>query len=121
MGSFGMKVEGVNSVLSSLDDAVRDDRVPEALRRGAEVMLAEMQHRVPIGETGHLSASLQIKERGRAVEVGSIKTEEPWAAYIEYGHGGKHPAAPHPFLKPAAEAAEAAAYEAIEKYLMEGM
>lgn len=120
MGSFGMKVEGVNSVLSSLDDAVRDDRVPEALRRGAEVMLAEMQHRAPV-VTGELKASLQIKERGRAVEVGSIKTEEPWAAYIEYGHGGKHPAGPHPFLKPAAEAAEAAAFEAIEKYLMEGM
>jgi len=48
--------------------------------------------------TGRLRSSLVVRRsRGRV----QLRADAPHAALVELGHGGPHPAPPHPFLVPA--------------------
>ena len=53
------------------------------------------------------SETLKTSE-GRDVQYGGHKADPAnYAHLVEYGHGGPHPAAPHPFLVPALEQSNA--------------
>lgn len=42
-----------------------------------------------------------------------------YATFVEYGHGGPHPAGPHPFLQPAYDAKKEEAYGILKKLISE--
>jgi hypothetical protein len=45
----------------------------------------------------------------------------PYAQPVEFGHGGPHPAPPHPFVRPAFDARAEEAYEEMKKLLNEAL
>ena len=47
--------------------------------------------------------------------------EDYYPAFVEYGHGGPHPAPPHPYIRPAYDATEDEAYEIIRKGLKDAI
>lgn len=70
--------------------------------------------------------------RGHAKEIGTVQTgpnagkpiiEDPAkiAHLVEFGHGGPHPAPPHPFMRPAYEEAKTVATQAIRETLEAGL
>lgn len=76
------------------------------VKAGAEVVLAQAKLNAPVGETGNLQKDLKVvmKSKGARIKarVGVQKGDKAfYATFVEFGHGGPHPAGPHPFLKPA--------------------
>jgi len=47
------------------------------------------------------------------------RKKAPHAHLVEFGHGGKHPAPPHPFLRPAFDAFRKAAVDMAGKEISE--
>ena len=83
----------------------------------------------PKRRTGTLLRSIRIgrvvKKRsgGYRVTVG-IHRKDGGAAYgnpVEFGHGGPHPAPPHPFVRPAFDAKADEAYEKVKEQLKEAL
>ena len=83
----------------------------------------------PKRRTGTLLRSIKIgrvvKKRsgGYRVTVG-IHRKDSGAAYgnpVEFGHGGPHPAPPHPFVRPAFDAKADEAYEKVKEQLKEAL
>ena len=76
----------------------------------------------PQPRSGKLRGALRIKKasgrRGARVTVGVHRADG--AAYgvpVEFGHGGPHPAPPHPFVRPAFDARAEEAYELLKEQL----
>ena len=76
----------------------------------------------PQPRSGTLRGALRIKKgakrRGRWVTVGIHRADG--AAYgvpVEFGHGGPHPAPPHPFVRPAFDSRVDEAYELLKEQL----
>ena len=55
------------------------------------------------------------------VGVHSGETGARYANPVEHGHGGPHPAPPHPFVRPAFDAKAEEAYEELKKLLNEAL
>ncbi len=81
----------------------------------------------PRPRSGKLRSALRIKKasgrRGARVTVGVHAAEggAPYAQPVEFGHGGPHPAPPHPFVRPAFDAKADVAYEELKKLLNEAL
>ena len=102
--------------------------VNRALQEGAKPIEEQMLHNAstdPKRRTGTLLRSIKIghvvKKRsgGYRVTVG-IHRKDGGAAYgnpVEFGHGGPHPAPPHPFVRPAFDAKADEAYEKVKEQL----
>ena len=77
----------------------------------------------PHPRSGKLRSALRIKkasrQRSARVTVGVHATEggAPYAQPVEFGHGGPHPAPPHPFVRPAFDARAEEAYELLKEQL----
>ena len=77
----------------------------------------------PHPRSGKLRGALRIKKasrrRGARVTVGVHAGEggAPYAQPLEFGHGGPHPAPPHPFVRPAFDARGEDAYELLKEQL----
>lgn len=79
------------------------------VKAGAEVVLAQAKLNAPVGATGNLQRDLKVvmKVKGARVKarIGVQKGDKAfYATFVEFGHGGPHPAGPHPFLAPAMDA-----------------
>ena len=88
----------------------------QALQAGADVLLPAMQDAAPIGPSGgtHIRDRLEIKIKGGAKPSALVGVwGEPVAYYVEYGHGGPHPAPAHPYMQPTADAHADEVLEAI--------
>ena len=106
--------------------------VNRALQEGAKPIEEQMLHNAstdPKRRTGTLLRSIKIgrvvKKRsgGYRVTVG-IHRKDGGAAYgnpVEFGHGGPHPAPPHPFVRPAFDAKADEAYEKVKEQLKEAL
>lgn len=70
------------------------------------------------GATADFARSIYGDEFGNAagpsVIAGIDLKKAPHAALVEFGHGGPHPAPPHPFMRPAAASARPLAIQIIE-------
>ena len=117
MGYIRIEAMGSEEVQRALD---RVGDIPEmaaqALQAGANVLLPIEQAAAPVRSDGsHIKNRLEIRLKGGGsrptAEVGVW--DEPIAYYVEYGHGGPHPAPAHPYMAPAAESAEDAVMAAI--------
>lgn len=81
----------------------------------------------PHPRSGKLRSSLRIKKstrkRGARVTVGVHRSEggAPYAQPVEFGHGGPHPAPPHPFVRPAFDVRADEAYELLKTQLLRAL
>lgn len=124
MGSF--KLSGVTRLIRELEamgDAAKKNAIARALESGASPLLEELRALAP-SRSGALQNALKAGRvasvRGRyTIKVGVTKDQGAarYAHLVEYGHGGPHPAPPHPFMRPAFELASNEAYERVKSSL----
>ena len=93
------------------------------VKAGAEVILQQAKINAP-SRSGTLRNDLKVvmKNRGGRTKarIGVQKGSKAfYATFVEYGHGGPHPAGPHPFLAPAFDAKQEEAYSVIKSELTE--
>lgn len=98
------------------------------LQNAAQPVLTQMLHNAstdPKRRSGKLLGSIKIgrvvrkKAGGYRVTVG-VHRKDGGAEYanpVEFGHGGPHPAPPHPFVRPAFDASVDEAYEKVKEEL----
>ena len=133
---MGIRLNGVNDLksdLASMAGALGEDSTTTAriLKGAAEPILNQMIQNAgtdPRPRSGHLRDSLNIRsgsrKRGTARVTVGVHSGEAGARYanpVEHGHGGPHPAPPHPFVRPAFDAKAEEAYEEMKKLLNEAL
>ena len=127
-----MELQGFDNLKDDLTNMASNlefgQGVNRALQEGAKPIEEQMLHNAstdPKRRTGTLLRSIRIgrvvKKRsgGYRVTVG-IHRKDGGAAYgnpVEFGHGGPHPAPPHPFVRPAFDAKADEAYEKVKEQL----
>ena len=110
-----MSINGTFATLASdferLVDVLGDSAANAILEDAAQPILNAMRANAPTKSgalrgainTGHASA------RKASITIGVHRKdwsgEEYYPAYVEYGHGGPHHAPPHPYIRPAVDAA----------------
>lgn len=86
------------------------DRAKQSVNRTSGVR----PHRAQSGYYEHLQDAI-FADTGMqdhpSVIVGVDRKKAPHAHLVEFGHGGPHPAPPHPYLRPALDAVKLAAKE----------
>jgi HK97 gp10 family phage protein len=117
--------------IARMADSIKTDEGGNAttnriLETAAQPVLEQMIQNAstnPHPGSGKLRSSLRIKKasrkRGARVTVG-VHRSEGGAAYsnpVEFGHGGPHPAPPHPFVRPAFDVRADEAYELLKEQL----
>jgi HK97 gp10 family phage protein len=125
--------DGLKSDLAIMAGALGDDGTTKAkiLKGAAQPILEQMIQNAstdPRPRSGLLRGSLRIRAGSRMhgaarVTVG-VHSGEAGARYanpVEHGHGGPHPAPPHPFVRPAFDARANEAYEEMKKLLNEAL
>ena len=116
MGNISMTTSGVPEVLTLLDRAgAAPEAAAKALMAGAEALLPKLRDAAPVRTGEHIRDRMEIKMKTRAGQPAAMVGvwDEPVAYYVEYGHGGPHPASAHPYMEPAEEAAEDEVMDAI--------
>ena len=124
--------DDLKSDLASMANALGDDGATTVriLKRAAQPILDQMIRNAstdPRPRSGNLRDALRIKKaskrRSARVTVGVHAAEggAPYANPVEYGHGGPHPAPPHPFVRPAFDAKAEEAYEEMKKLLNDAL
>lgn len=91
------------------------------IKAGAEVILEQAKINAPV-KSGTLKKSLKVVMRKKGTRskarIGVPKGSDGYyATFVEYGHGGPHPAGPHPFLAPAFDAKQEEAFKIIKQEL----
>ena len=99
------------------------DRILETAAQPVLEQMIQNASTDPRPRSGKLRSSLRIKKssckRGARVTVGVHRSEggAPYAQPVEFGHGGSHPAPPHPFVRPAFDVRADEAYELLKEQL----
>ena len=132
---MAITLSGTEVFLRDLERMIPSDAdVDEALTAGAEIIADEMARNAPVGKTGRLKNAIKVGKprtgsRGRYVTAGihrrdidlSDKGGEYYPAYVEYGHGGPHPADAHPFIRPAYDLKKDDAWAAVKQATIDQM
>ena len=133
---MGMQLNGADDLkndLATMASALGDDGTTTAriLKGAAQPILEQMIQNAgtdPHPRSGLLRDSLKIRvgsrKRGTARVTVGVHSGEACAQYanpVENGHGGPHPAPPHPFVRPAFDAKAEEAYEEMKKLLNEAL
>ena len=127
-----MRMEGADELrndLSAMASALSDSGGSTAriLDEAAEPVLRQIRANAssnPAIRSGTSLGSIGKKtgnRKGRArvtVGVHSSTAGAYYAGFVEFGHGGPHPAPPHPFVRPAYDAAADEAYEQLKQNLI---
>lgn len=87
--------------LRAVDDAIQT-ALPGAAKAGGDVFEPELRRRAPRDE-GDLESSIEGKAGDRDANAAeyTVSVKKFYAKFVEYGHGGPHPAPAHPFFRPA--------------------
>lgn len=96
-------------------DRVIQGALPTCARAGGQVLLPEVKQRAP-RDDGDLQQSIRGRpgDRDNTSATYFVIVGVFYAPFVEYGHGGPHPAPPHPFLRPAADGKADEIAEAME-------
>ena len=91
------------------------------VKKGAQAVLDQAKLNAPV-RSGSLKNDLKIKMKKKGTRfkarIGVQKGDKAYyATFVEYGHGGPHPAGPHPFLAPAFDAKKEEAFGIIKDAL----
>lgn len=108
------------------DGGATANRILEAAAQPVLEQMIQNASTDPKPRSGNLRSALRIKKasrrRGARVTVGIHHADG--AAYgvpVEFGHGGPHPAPPHPFIRPAFDARSDEAYELLKQQLRDAL
>lgn len=132
---MGFSMSGQDLFLSQVEKMIPSDTdVDGYLQEGGQIIAEEMTRTAPIGETGNLQKAIRVggvrtSKRGRTITVGihrrdidlTDKDGHYYPAYVEYGHGGPHPADPHPFIRPAYDLKKDDAWNAIKQAALDNL
>lgn len=133
---MGMQISGADDLkndLASMEGAFGEDGTATAriLKDAAQPILAQMIQNAstdPHPRSGLLRDSLKVRagsrKHGAARVTVGVHSGEAGAKYanpVEHGHGGPHPAPPHPFVRPAFDAKAEEAYEEMKKLLIQAL
>lgn len=129
---MGLEITGIDEILAAIDKMVITQKeVDVALIEAAEPICLEAILNAPVGGTGNLKAAIKVgKVKGsknrRGVTIGVHRKDftfkkagEYYPAYVEYGHGGPHPAPAHPYLRPAFDSKIEESVELTKEILLE--
>lgn len=124
---MGIKLNGWDALDKDIDKLVaalqREGAAKRILNVGGDVVLGAILDRTPVGPgilgDEHLRDILRkypmVKKRGGwRLEVGIRGYNANKAIWLEYGHGGPHPAPAHPFVRPAFDQSQDAAANAMQ-------
>ena len=128
-------ISGTDIFLRDLERMIPSDtNVDDALTAGAEPIKEEMVRIAPVGATGNLQKAIKVggvrtSKNGRTITVGvhrrdidlSDKGGEYYPAFVEYGHGGPHPAPPHPYIRPAFDLKKDEAWNTVKQAVIDQM
>lgn len=106
MGYIRMEVGNTEAVNMMLARAAEIPQFAgEALMAGANVMLPALQDAAPVGPRGgaDIRDRLEIRMHGNSAAMVGAWGEPAIPYWVEYGHGGPHPAPAHPYMAPTAE------------------
>lgn len=127
---MGLKAEGFRELsdeLARLSEGFSREAMEKAIRSGAEPVLEKIRQNAP-ERTGELFSALRIGPLKRwyggqyYMRVGVVHgPDAPHGHLVEYGHGGPHPAPPHPFVRPAFDATKDEAYNNIRQSFLDEM
>jgi len=109
---MGIRVSGIQAVIDDINIMLSAAEANSLLEAGAQPLLQQMQQNAssnPKVISGKLRGSLGIEAHGgKSVTIGVHRKDwggdEYYPAYVEYGHGGPHPAPAHPYIRPAVDA-----------------
>ena len=109
--------------LADMAARLSDSVVRGVLNEAAQPVLEKAQQFAPV-KTGKLRAAIKKgrvtkrKDGTYTIKIGTQgKTDAYYAPFVEFGHGGPHPAGPHPFLRPAYDTTKDQAYAIIRARL----
>jgi len=104
--------------LKKLGADVAGPIIEEAVDVGLDIMLSAVDRYTPV-KTGFLKRhnQKQIWERKDGYVEGEVFNNAQHAHLVEFGHGGKRPAGPHPFMRPGFDASKAGAESAMSGVL----
>ena len=104
--------------LGAIADTLTSGQVQSILEDAAQPVLEQMRQNAssdPRPKTGRLRAAINTGNASNAgvrlsITIGIHRKDwsggdEYYPAYVEFGHGGPRPAAPHPFIRPAIDSA----------------
>jgi HK97 gp10 family phage protein len=99
----------LNQKFENMVKAIGKEKLEPILLKKAKDMRTRIRANTPRGRTGNLRKGiiaklLPRKENYPVVSMASINFKRaPHAGLVERGHGGPHPAPPHPFFHPVVE------------------
>ena len=127
---MSMTITGMSELANDLADMARrvsstsSTTVISSILNEAAQPVYEAAQRFAPERSGKLKAALKIgklqrrKGGGYYIKIGSHKEDDAfYASFVEFGHGGPHPAPPHPFLRPAYDTTKEQAYAIIRERL----
>lgn len=102
-------LKGIDVLERQADKLIKEvnDEKAKLLLSQARLVRDRIKSRAPKGETGKLKKAayasvVKASLGGPAVGFAGIRPRKaPHAHLVEFGHGGPHPAPPHPFVRPA--------------------
>lgn len=99
---MGLCITGLGEISSMLESmTLSDEDKSRILLRAAEPIEDAARHTA----VGSIAESIHTRYKGGRVTVGVHRADwteaEYYPAYVEYGHGGPHPAPAHPYMRPA--------------------
>lgn len=119
---MGLKVSGLEALIGDINDL--STRLSDSDRDAILEMAAKpILDAARAGTKGKIAAAIKTRVRNGKASVGVHRGDwhekDYYPVYVEYGHGGPHPAPPHPYLRPAADAHGDEAMEIIKSELQE--
>ena len=123
-----IKLNGTEAFISEIENLLPTTAELDAALTAAAAPIYERMLQLAPVKTGRLKAAIKIDKpkagtQGRMVSIGVSQKDfggDPkdfYPAFVEYGHGGPHPAGAHPYIRPAYEAGKDEAYQILKDKL----
>lgn len=111
---MGLRITGLGEISGMLERMqLTDEEKSRILLRAAEPIEDAARH----AATGSIAETIRARYKNGRVTVGvhraDWREDEYYPAYVEYGHGGPHPAPAHPYIRPAFDTRAPAAEQII--------
>lgn len=122
---FQIYLKGIDQLERQANKLIKEvnEGRQKILLEQAKLVRDRIREKAPLGPTGNLKAaayasSIPASLTGPALAFAGIRPRKaPHAHLVEYGHGGPHPAPPHPFVRPAWDGCK----EEVKRNIAEGL
>jgi HK97 gp10 family phage protein len=125
---MALLVTGSDGLVNDLD-AIIEALSPESIKRALEAGAEPVARQAKANAKGKIAAAIRAgkiktgKGGRKSISIGVHRDdwteEEYYPPYVEFGHGGPHPAGAHPYLRPAFDATKDEAYSRVRDTLKE--